>query len=139
MTLAAMTRARRTAVLLSTLTLLGGVSTACGGQPAVCDDADALRAAVQQLKDAKIGENGLSVVKTQLAEIKTQLGNLKTDASQQYASQVQTVEAASNKLKQAVATAVSSPSAASLGAVATDVQALGSSAKALADSVSGTC
>ena len=138
-TLAGMTRVLRTAVLLTTLVLLGGGLTGCGGKPAVCNDADALRTAVQQLKDARIGQNGLTVVQTQLAAIRTQLGKLKTDASQQYASQLSAVETAASSLRQDVATAVSSPSAASLGAVATDVQALGSSAKALADSVSGTC
>jgi len=130
---------RRTAASLLCLVGLSTGITACGGQSAVCDDIDSINASVQNLKDAKIGENGLSVLRTELPKIRSELTQLSADASAQYSSQIDAIEARARTLRSSIASASGAPSADAMAKVADDVRAFGSAVGDLSDAAAGSC
>lgn len=134
-----MTRTRRLGATTAVLLLAGSGLTACGGQPAVCDDVDALQQSMNKIKDAKVGENALDTLTTESANIKSQVQKLGKDASAQYSSQVDKVKSTSQALGASVQAASSNPTSATFTAVSDDAKALGTAVSNLADAVSGTC
>lgn len=120
------------------LTICSGL-TACDDQSAVCDDLDALRASVNNLQDARIGENALSVISTALTNMESNLEQLSTDASAEYAPQVDEVRSQAATLEASIESAAANPSAAALSEVAEGVRAVGSAVRDLGDAVGGTC
>ncbi len=134
-----MTLTRRTAASLFCLLVLSPGITACSGQNAVCDDLDSINASIQNIKTAKIGENGLSVVKTELSKIGSELKQLRADASAQYSSQINQVESRASALRSSIAAAAADPSSATLTGVSADVQAFRAAVGDLSDAVSGSC
>lgn len=133
-----MTRTRPAALVLSLLLVAPGLA-ACGGQPAVCGDVQALQTSVQKIKDTNLSQDGLSVVTTELGKIRTEVSQLAKDASAQYSSQVSDVKSSAAALQQSVSGAVASPSASTLGQVKTDLQGLGAAVKRLNDALGSTC
>ena len=134
-----MTSPRRAAASLVCLVLLSPGISACSGQSAVCDDLDSINASIQNLKDAKLGENGLTVVRTELSKIGSDLKQLRADASAQYASQIDAVEARARALRPSITAAAADPSAESLAQVRAGLRAFGSAVGDLSDAVSGSC
>ncbi len=130
---------RRTAAALSSLVVLGSGLGGCGGQPAVCEDVDALQESVDTLKNTDAGEDGLSKVKTELKEMQTELQQLADDASSQYSTQIDKLNADFSGLKSSVTAAVDAPSAETLSAVKVDVQSVGSAIDDLGTAVADTC
>lgn len=129
----------RVASAVFCLVAVGPGLTACGGQPAVCDDVDALQASVKKLEDVKVGENALSELQTDLAAIQSDIKQLSKDASDQYSSQVADVKSQATALKSSLQTASASPTAATLTRVRDDAKALGASVKDLGNAVADTC
>jgi hypothetical protein len=134
-----MMRTRRLAATIAVLLLAGSGLSACGGQPAACDDVKALQQSMNKIKDAKVGENALDTLTTESANIKSQVQKLGNDASAQYSSQVEKVKSTSRALGASVQAASSNPSSAMFTAVRGDAKALGTAVNNLADAVSGTC
>lgn len=129
---------RTTASVLCLVGLAAGVA-ACGGQPAVCDDVDALRTSVDHLKNVQIGDNALATLSTDLKDVQSQLKQFKQDASGQYSSQIDAVQKEVDALRSSVEQATTNPSATSFTEVTSDVRALGSALGSLDDAVSSTC
>jgi hypothetical protein len=134
-----MTRARRTAASILCLVSLSWGATACSGQSAVCDDIDSINASVQNLKEARIGENGLTVVQTELPKIQSDLTQLRADASTQYSSEINLVESHARALRSSVASASADPSMGAFAKVADGIQAVRSATRDLGDAVAGSC
>ena len=133
-----MTMRRAAAPALCLLALAAGL-VACGGQPAVCDDVDALRTSVDHLKNIQIGDNALATLSTDLQDVQSQLKQLRQDASGQYSSQIDAVQKEVDALRSSVKTATTNPSSTSFTEVTSDVKSLGSALGGLDDAVSGTC
>ncbi|BFU43239.1 hypothetical protein [Krasilnikovia sp. MM14-A1004] len=120
------------------LVLLG--AGACGtDSPAVCDSLDQVQNSIDHVKDTNVSENGLTQLKTNLQALQTELQRLKTDAKSQFTAQLTAVQTAADQLKASVASAKTTPSAATLGNVRTAVAGLGTSLQQLGDSMAGTC
>jgi hypothetical protein len=126
------------AVAVCTLGLGTGL-VACGGQPAVCDDLDALRTSVKDLQNVDIGNDALSTLTTDLQKIQADLKQLGQDASDQYSTQIDAVQKQASALGTSLQTATTDPSATSLTEVSTDVKAVGSAVSDLGNAMSGTC
>jgi hypothetical protein len=134
-----MTRARRTVASILCLAALPWGATACSGQSAVCDDVDSIKASVQNLKEARIGENGLTVLQTELPKIQSALTQLRADASTQYSSEIDLVQSQARVLRSSVASASADPSMGTFAKVADGIQAVGSATRDLGDAVAGSC
>lgn len=134
-----MTRARRTTAALSCLLALAAGLTACGDSPAVCDDVDALRASVDNLQSANLGENGLDAITTELQTMRSELDQLSEDAQDEYAEQISQVRSRATELREGVETTAEAPSAAGLADVRGDLGALGTAVQELGSAVADSC
>lgn len=134
-----MTRARRTTAALSCLLALATGLTACGDSPAVCDDVDALRASVDNLQSANLGENGLDAITTELQTMRSELDQLSEDAQDEYAEQISQVRSRATELREGVETTAEAPSAAGLADVRGDLGALGTAVQELGSAVADSC
>lgn len=134
-----MTRARRTTAALSCLLALAAGLTACGDSPAVCDDVDALRASVDNLQSANLGENGLDAITTELQTMRSELDQLSEDAQDEYAEQISQVRSRATELREGVQTTAEAPSAAGLADVRGDLSALGTAVQELGSAVADSC
>lgn len=127
--------------ILSAVCLVGigaGLS-ACSDQPAVCDDVDALKSSVENIKDAQLGENGLDTITTQLSLMKNSLKEIQGSASSMYPTEVAAVRSAADSLSTSVSAATSDPTASSIAAVADSVTRLASAVGDLGTAVKDTC
>lgn len=134
-----MTRARRTTAALSCLLALAAGLTACGDSPAVCDDVDALRASVDNLQSANLGENGLDAITTELQTMRSELDQLSEDAQDEYSEQISQVRSRATELREGVQTTAEAPSAAGLADVRGDLSALGTAVQELGSAVADSC
>lgn len=105
----------------------------------MCEDVDALRTSVQNLQDVQIGEDALSALSTDLQQIESELGQLRQDASEEYSTEIDAVQADTDALRDSLQTAGAEPSATSFSEVAGDVQAVVSSMTDLDNTVNETC
>ena len=71
--------------------------------------------------------------------MRSDLSTVVKDAKREYADEVDTVEEAMSDIGKSVDAAVSAPTAANVAAVGAASQALGTSVKALVDSIDSTC
>jgi hypothetical protein len=116
-----------------------GTSACSTDQPAVCDSFAAVQNSIDQIRNANVGENGLSQLRADLAQFKDNLTQLHADAKTQFAAEIQAVQAAATQVSASVTTARATPDAASLAAVRAPVTALQSSVQNLGAALSGTC
>lgn len=130
---------RRLGAVAICLVAVGSGLGACSDQPAVCDDVDALKSSMENIRDAQLGENGLDTVTTQLALMKNSLLAIRGTASSQYPTQVAAVRSAADNLTTAVSAAKADPTASSIAAVAGDISALGSAVNDLGTALKDTC
>ena len=133
-----MMKTRIAALGLSILGITSGL-TGCSEQPAVCDDLDALRASIDNVRDAKLGENALSTISTEVEKMKTDAEALADDAADEFATEAEAVREGTDTLMSDVDAAQADPSAATLGEVGESIQALGTALENLVDKVGNTC
>lgn len=127
--------------LLSTLAsaaLVAGLA-ACSSQPAVCDDMDALRSSLADLRDLSVSKDGVDAVRAQLADVGDQVDQLKADASSEYQPQIDVVKGSETDLRTSLSAAKEGPTAQTLAQVADDLGALTSAVEDLGTAVSTTC
>ncbi len=129
---------RLTAACVVTAALLTGCSSG-SSKPAVCSDIENLKAAVQDLGNVNVAQNGVSAVSDQLTKIRQQLQTLQKDAKGQYATEVNDLSAALQRLQSSLDTAKASPSAAALATVASSAGNVLTAGKNLATALSNTC
>jgi hypothetical protein len=87
----------------------------------------------------KVQRGALETLQNDLAKVKSDLSAVVKDAKREYADEVDTVEEAMSDIGKSLDAAVSRPTAANVAAVGAASRALGTSVKALADSVDSTC
>ena len=107
--------------------------------PAVCSSVDALRSSVESVTDAQVQRGALETLKQDLAKVRSDLSTVVKDATSEYADEVDIVEEAVSDLGSSLDAAVGKPTAANVAAVGAASKALGTSLKALVDSVDSTC
>ncbi len=133
-----MTRSRPRLFTLAPLALLAGL-TACSSQPAVCDDMDALRQSVTNLRDTSVAKDGVDAVRSDLQEMGDNLDQLAGDASSEYAPQITAVKSRASELRASLDSAKATPSAQSLSQIEGGVEALTTAVDGLGTAVSSTC
>jgi hypothetical protein len=126
-------------VLVALLTALVGLTACSSDKPAVCDDADALRQSVDNLKEVQIGDNALSTLSSDVSQIQQDVKHLGSDAKSEFGGDVDQVSSAATQLEDSVNAAKANPSASTLGAVGTAIQSFGTSVDNLVDAVKDTC
>ena len=123
---------------LITAALLTGCSSS-SSKPAVCSDADNLKASVQDLKNTNLRANGLSSVQDDLTKIKQQLQAVETSAKGQFAPQTTALNTAIDKLTTSIDAAKASLNAGTLSAVASAAGSVVTAGQNLVTAVSNTC
>ncbi|WP_459981202.1 hypothetical protein [Nocardioides sp. AN3] len=124
------------AMSLIVVASLLGLQACSSGTPAICEDVSSLKSSVDDLKNVKIDGNVLTTVSTDLQAINDDLKQLTSDADSEFGGDVDKVTAAAKQVETSVQSAAATPSAATIGAVATAVQGLVDSIKALDEAVS---
>jgi hypothetical protein len=105
----------------------------------VCESLDAVRHSVDTMTQAKLGENGLSVLTSGLTQLKIDLGQFAADAKAQFQPQTDALRITVDQLSSSVATAKADPTATTLGGVGVAVSAVQTAAADLDAAVSKTC
>ena len=105
----------------------------------MCDAAENLRTSLAALRDVQPVQEGTDAVREAFASVQTDFAQLRADASAEYADEFDHVQADADGVRTAVETAQDSPSAQTLGAVASAIGVLVSDGDALVDKVESTC
>ena len=135
---------RHLAAMAASVLLLAGALAGCsdsGGkdQPAVCSSIGDLKSSIADLKDVNVSSDGAGAVQDQLGKIKDAFSAVKEDAKDEYADQVDAIDADLSTLETSVKAAQDQPGVATLGALATAVGTLLTDAKTFVDDVDKTC
>lgn len=109
------------------------------GDPALCEDVEAVRESVETMRGATVGDGAVAVVAEELQSLETTLPELRSAAAEQYATQVAAVETGMAAVRTSVEAAQADTSAATLLAVTTSVQGLGATVDGLVQDVGDTC
>jgi hypothetical protein len=134
-----MTRFFAALVAAGAVTVTAACSSADDTTPAVCASTDALQASMSDLRDVQVVENGTAALDDAVAGVRSALQDVADDASSEYATQVDGLQASFDALQAAIGAAVAAPSAATLNAVTASVTALADEATAFADDIASTC
>jgi hypothetical protein len=128
---------------------LGGALTACSGddsgggtssdKAAVCDSVAALKSAGADLKDMTVRSDGVGGIQDQVTKIQGAFADVKSDATDQFGTQVDTVETALKTLKDDVTAAKDNPNLSTLADVGTAVRSVADDVSTLVDDVENTC
>jgi hypothetical protein len=117
----------------------GSSAAATSSAADVCASADALRASLTTLADVQVVEQGTDAVQQAWTPVQDDWAQLAEDAGDQYADQVDRVEADGGAVQSAIETTQEDPSAEALRQVAAAVRVFLQDASALADEVKSTC
>jgi ABC-type Zn uptake system ZnuABC Zn-binding protein ZnuA len=107
--------------------------------PAVCSSTEALQASVADLEDVQVVENGTAALQEAVTSVRSALQEVVDDATSEYATQVDGLQASFDALQTAAGTALDTPSAASLSGVTSSAGALADDVSAFAQDVASTC
>jgi outer membrane murein-binding lipoprotein Lpp len=123
------------AAMLST-----SVTAGCGSEPApVCASLASVQHSIAQLRNVTVAENGLTQLKTDLQQLRIYLDELVSQASAEFATEVQAVQAAVTQFRTSVSTARAEPTAVNLTAVRTAFTAVPDAVNGLGQALAGTC
>jgi hypothetical protein len=109
------------------------------GPPALCSSTDALQASMTDLGDVQVVENGTAALQEAVASVKSDLQNVVDDATSEFGTQVDGLQAGFDAVQEATTTAADAPSADTLGAVKSSIRALADDVHMFADDVASTC
>ena len=140
---------RRAAAVVTVVVGMGLASCSSGSDsetaaatssgPAVCAAADDLRTSLSALQDVKVVEDGTDALDEAWTTVRGDWSQLADDARDQYAEQVDGVQADADTVQAAVDQARATPSAQTLGSAASAVAIFLQDAGALVDQVRSTC
>ena len=133
-----MKRNSRTAAVVLSLGLWVGMS-ACGGEPEVCADVDALRADLDDLKAIEVQPGSLADFSAALDEARADVDRLVEDAASEYEDEIDAVQTATQELRASVETATQAPSGPAVTQVSADFGAFVTAVDTLQASVRDTC
>jgi hypothetical protein len=119
----------------------GPTSVAAGeaAPPAVCSSTEALRSSMAGLMDVEVVENGTAALQDAVAAVESDLQQVVDDATSQYSTQVDQLQAGFDGVETAARAALETPSVATLDAVRASIGALGSDVTGFADEIASTC
>jgi hypothetical protein len=114
---------------------------ACGesAQARACGRSDAVRSAVENLRNVNLSENGMVALDSALAQVKTELELLRSDVKADLQPQVDAVRSSVTQLRSSVRGALTDPTSGSLAAVGTSVDQLRATVGNLRTAVSASC
>jgi hypothetical protein len=114
-------------------------AAATSSGPAVCASADDLRTSLSALQDVQVVQDGTDALDEAWTTVRSDWSQLADDARNQYAEQVDGVQADADTVQAAVDQARAAPSAQTLGNAASAVTVFLQDAGALVDEVRSTC
>ena len=91
------------------------------------------------LRDVQVVEDGSAALADAVASVKSALRDVADDATSQYETQVDGLQAAFGSLQAAADAALNAPSADTLNTVTSSVTALEDEVRAFADDIASTC
>jgi hypothetical protein len=124
--------------VVAAVVLFGGC-TDDENRPAVCDSYDTVQASADDLRNANIGENGLTLVRTDLQDLRQSLEQLLDDARALYQPQVDAITVAVEQLATTVTAARAEPTAMTLLAVGDAAAWLRETVHRLGTAMADTC
>jgi hypothetical protein len=119
--------------------VIAGCSSEATGPPAVCSSTDALQASMSDLGDVQVVQNGTAALEDAVASVRSDLKDVVDDATSQYATQADDLQASFDAVQAAAGAAVATPSAATLSAVTASITALTNEVTDFADDIASTC
>ena len=119
--------------------VIAGCSSETTGPPAVCSSTDALQASMSDLGDVQVVQNGTAALEDAVASVRSDLKDVVDDATSQYATQADDLQASFDAVQAAAGAAVATPSAATLNAVTASITALTNEVTDFADDIASTC
>jgi hypothetical protein len=133
------TRGKLAAVVLAAVTAAG--LAACGQSAGAgnCERLDGVSAAVDNLKDVNLGENGLVALQDAMATVKTQLEGLRGEIAADQQPQVDAVKAAAEQLRSSVASTKGNVNSQGLSEVRANLKTLGAAVGQLRATVGAGC
>ncbi len=133
---------RRTFRALAAVSILLSVCLGgCGGEdPAVCGSVNDLKSSIADLKNIDITSSGaLSELQSGLTALKSDFDQVRTDAKSEFASSIESVDAAYSAVKSAVEAATADPTAATIAAAGSALSSLRTELEALVSDIESTC
>jgi hypothetical protein len=106
---------------------------------AVCQDAAALRASIDNLTHVTVGQGMGDEIKSDLADVKAKLNALTTQAHGQWQSQSSALSASLDKLQTAVSNLTSNPSASTVSATVSALRDVSAAAGSLFTTIGTKC
>ena len=114
-------------------------SAAPGPTSALCQDAVALRASIDNLTHVQVGQGMGDEIKSDLADVKAKLSALGTQAHGEWQSQTSALSASLTKLQTQVSDLTSNPSASTVSATVTALREVSASAGSLLTAIGTKC
>ena len=106
---------------------------------ALCQDAAALRASIDNLTHVQVGQGMGDQIKSDLADVKAKLATFKTQAHGQWQSQTSALSASLTKLQTAASNLTSNPSASTVSATVSALREVSASAGSLLSAIGTKC
>jgi len=114
-------------------------SAAPGPTSALCQDAVALRASIDNLTHVQVGQGMGDEIKSDLADVKAKLSALGTQAHGEWQSQTSALSASLTKLQTQVSDLTSNPSASTVSATASALREVSAAAGSLLSAIGTKC
>lgn len=112
---------------------------ACGGEPEVCADVDALRADLDDLRAIEVQPGSLADFSAALDEVDADVARLVENAASEYEVQIDAMQSATQALTTSVGTATQAPSGPALTQVSADFGEFTTAVDDVREAVGGTC
>jgi hypothetical protein len=112
---------------------------ACGGEPEVCADVEALRADVDDLKAVEVQPGSLADFSAAFDEVVADVDRLVEDASSEYEAEIDAVQSAARDLTTSIEAVAQEPSGPAITQVSADFGVLTTAVDNLQEAVGGTC
>lgn len=125
---------------MALVALMALTMTSCSsGQSPTCDGVDAVRSAVEDVRNVNLSENGMAALTAGLGQVLVELDQLRATAATSLQPQVDALKTSVTQLTSSAEAAKANPTAASLEAVGTAIGGVRDMARSLADTVASTC
>ena len=128
----------RAAAVVLTLGLAFGTS-ACGGEPEVCADVDALRADLDEVKAIEVQPGSLAEFSAAFDGVKADVDQLVSSAASEFESEIEALRSATQALTASVETATQAPSGPAIVEVSAAFGAFTDAADTMQEAVASTC
>lgn len=119
--------------------VLAATVGACGGEPEVCAEVDALRADLDDAKSIELQPGSLAELSSALDEVQADVDRIASSAASEFESEIDDLRAATQALTASVETAAQDPSGPAITEVSAAFGAFADAAETLQEAVVSTC